>query len=74
MVGQTGRVVAPTEALPVTALKGVGGALAAKLARLSIETVQDLLFLLPRDYEDRTQIAPIGSLRAGDRGTGANHL
>jgi ATP-dependent DNA helicase RecG len=67
MAGQTGRVVAPTEALPVTALKGVGSALAGKLARLSIETVQDLLFLLPRDYEDRTQIVPIGGLKAGDR-------
>jgi len=55
------------ELRPVTALKGVGEALAAKLARLGIETVQDLLFLLPLRYEDRTQIVPIGTLRAGDR-------
>jgi ATP-dependent DNA helicase RecG len=57
----------PTEALPVTSLKGVGDALAAKLERLSVATVQDLLFLLPRDYEDRTQVLPIGALRAGQR-------
>lgn len=52
---------------PVTTLKGVGDALAGKLAKLGVETVQDLLFLLPLRYEDRTHIAPIGSLRAGDR-------
>lgn len=51
----------------VTTLKGVGEALAGKLSKLGVETVQDLLFLLPLRYEDRTQIAPIGSLRAGDR-------
>jgi ATP-dependent DNA helicase RecG len=55
------------ELRPVTALKGVGEALAAKLAKLSIETVQDVLFLLPLRYEDRTQVVPIGTLRAGDR-------
>ncbi len=52
---------------PVVALKGVGSALAAKLERLGVETVQDLLFLLPLRYEDRTRIVPIGSLRPGDR-------
>ena len=52
---------------PVTSLKGVGQALADKLARLGVFTVQDLLFLLPLRYEDRTRIVPIGSLRAGDR-------
>ncbi len=56
-----------SELRPVTALKGVGDALAAKLAKLGVETVQDVLFLLPLRYEDRTQIIPIGSLRAGDR-------
>ncbi len=55
------------ELRPVTALKGVGDALATKLAKLGVETVQDLLFLLPLRYEDRTQIIPIGALRSGDR-------
>jgi ATP-dependent DNA helicase RecG len=30
-------------------------------------TVQDVLFLLPLRYEDRTRVVPIGSLQAGDR-------
>jgi ATP-dependent DNA helicase RecG len=51
----------------VTQLRGVGDALAAKLANLGVATVQDLLFLLPLRYEDRTQIAPIGSVRVGER-------
>ncbi len=58
---------ADAELRPVTTLKGVGEALAAKLAKLGIETVQDLLFLLPLRYEDRTHVVPIGTLRAGDR-------
>jgi ATP-dependent DNA helicase RecG len=37
-----------------------------KLAAFGIETVQDVLFHLPRRYEDRTRIVPVGSLRPGD--------
>ena len=55
------------ETRPVTSLKGVGQGLAQRLARLGVETVQDLLFLLPLRYEDRTKTIPIGSLRPGDR-------
>jgi len=50
---------------PVTSLKGVGEALAQKLARLRLESVADLLFHLPLRYQDRTRITPIGTLRAG---------
>jgi ATP-dependent DNA helicase RecG len=52
---------------PVTVLHGVGDALAAKLARLGILTVQDLLFHLPARYEDRTFVRKIGELRLGER-------
>jgi len=55
------------ELRPVTALKGVGESLAQKLAKLGIGTVQDLLFLLPLRYEDRTHVTPIGSLQLADR-------
>ncbi len=55
------------ELRPITALKGVGEALAAKLQKLGISTIQDLLFLLPLRYEDRTRIAPMGSLQHADR-------
>jgi len=52
---------------PVTALKGVGPALARRLGKLGIGSVADLLFWLPIRYEDRTHIVPIGSLRPGAR-------
>jgi ATP-dependent DNA helicase RecG len=55
------------ELRPVTALRGVGESLAGRLAKLGITTVQDLLFLLPLRYEDRTRVVPIGSARAGER-------
>ncbi|HUG04364.1 MAG TPA: ATP-dependent DNA helicase RecG [Steroidobacteraceae bacterium] len=55
------------ESRRVGSLKGVGPALAARLARLDIENVADLLFLLPNRYEDRTRLVPIGSLRPGER-------
>ncbi len=50
---------------PVTTLKGVGEAVAEKLARIGIHTLQDLLFHLPMRYQDRTQITPIGRLQLG---------
>jgi ATP-dependent DNA helicase RecG len=49
----------------VTALKGVGAALAEKLTRVGLETLQDMLFHLPLRYQDRTRIVPIGALRPG---------
>ncbi len=52
---------------PVAALRGVGPKSAEKLAAFGIETVQDVLFHLPRRYEDRTRIVPLGSLRPGDQ-------
>ena len=51
----------------MTTLKGVGDSLAQRLSKLGVETVQDLLFLLPLRYEDRTCVVPIGSLRSGER-------
>ncbi len=56
----------PAHQLDITTLKGVGPAVAEKLARLHIRTVQDLLFHLPLRYQDRTRIHPIGSLRPGN--------
>ncbi len=50
---------------PVTRLRGVGAALAEKLARVGVETVQDILFHLPLRYQDRTRVTPIGALQAG---------
>ena len=57
----------PREQRPVTALRGVGESLAARLAVLGVEQVQDLLFVLPTRYEDRTRVLPLGGLVAGTR-------
>jgi len=47
---------------PVTQLSGVGPQVAAKLERLHVHSVQDVLFHLPHRYEDRTSVTPIGAL------------
>jgi ATP-dependent DNA helicase RecG len=54
-------------ASPLTELRGVGPSLAAALARLRLQRVEDLLFLLPNRYEDRTQLLRIGALEPGVR-------
>ena len=58
--------MASLEDISVTQIKGVGSALAEKLAKLGIHSMQDLLFHLPYRYEDRTRVVPMGSLRIGD--------
>jgi len=47
--------------------RAASGALAPKLARLGVEQPQDILFVLPARYEDRTRVVPIGALQAGMR-------
>ncbi|MBC3496291.1 ATP-dependent DNA helicase RecG [Pseudomonas kermanshahensis] len=51
--------------VPVTVLKGVGDAMAEKLAKVGLENLQDILFHLPLRYQDRTRVVPIGELRPG---------
>ena len=46
-------------------LQGVGSASAALLEKLNIFTTDDLLFHLPRDYEDRSTIIPMNQLNVG---------
>ncbi|MGD8311097.1 MAG: ATP-dependent DNA helicase RecG [Gammaproteobacteria bacterium] len=55
------------DTLPVTVLRGVGTRMAARLGRLGIHTVQDVLFHLPLRYEDRTRVAPMGTARPGEQ-------
>lgn len=54
------------DSIAVTDLKGVGQALAEKLEKLHIHSLQDLIFHLPIRYQDRTRVVPLGSLRFGD--------
>jgi ATP-dependent DNA helicase RecG len=54
----------PLDSIAVSELKGVGPQLAIKLAKLGINSLQDVLFHLPMRYIDRTKITPIGVLQA----------
>ena len=52
-------------AKPITTLKGVGDQRAALFAEeLGVRTLGDLAYLLPYRYVDKTQLTPIGGLRA----------
>jgi ATP-dependent DNA helicase RecG len=45
----------------ITVLKGAGAQVSAKLARLGVYTVADLILYYPRDYDDRTSFTPLAS-------------
>lgn len=60
--------MAALDDIEVGVLKGVGAALAQRLRRLGIETLQDLLFHLPYRYEDRSRVVPLARLNTGDTG------
>ena len=49
-------------------LHGVGPKTLERLARLDLNSVQDLLFHLPIRYEDRTKISLIKRLKLGEYG------
>ena len=59
---------------PVTYLKGVGPRRAEALRRLHIITAGDLLFHIPRRYEDASTVSPIASLEPGMSGTIIGHV
>ena len=52
--------------VPLQFIKGVGPRRAADLAGAGLHVLEDLLLRLPRRYEDRGRLRPIGQLRAGD--------
>ncbi len=58
-------VAVPRPETPVTDLAGVGPRQAQRLQRLGIATVRDLLFHLPRRYEDTREVHPLRDLRPG---------
>lgn len=51
---------------PVQFLLGAGPARAKRLEKLGIQTVEDLLWYLPRDVIDMTHITPVAALRADE--------
>ncbi len=54
---------------PVTHLRGVSSTYAKRLERLGISTIRDLLFHLPRRYDDYSQLKPISQLEYGEEVT-----
>ncbi|MCX7613400.1 MAG: ATP-dependent DNA helicase RecG [Caldimicrobium sp.] len=52
---------------PINVLKGIGPKIAKKLEKKGLKTIEDLLFFIPRTYEDRRTVTPIGRLRTNDK-------
>jgi len=50
---------------PASEVKGVGPKIGEMLASLNMKTVEDLLFDVPRSYQDRGKLTKIGKLEAG---------
>ncbi len=65
---QIGRQAGPQPPLatPVQFVRGVGPKRAELLERLGIRTVEDLLFYLPRDLLDLSQVTPVDRLKDGE--------
>jgi ATP-dependent DNA helicase RecG len=56
-------------ASPVTVISGIGPAYAEKLERIGVKTIRDVLYLLPRRYDDFSNLKPISRLQFGDEVT-----
>ncbi len=51
---------------PVSALKGIGAARAAAFQKLSVNTVEELLYFLPREYRDFSTLKTVNELVHGE--------
>lgn len=51
---------------PISALHGIGAKRAERLARLDLHTIRDMLYFLPRRYDDYSQLKPINRLQYGE--------
>lgn len=54
---------------PLQFLRGVGPRRAADFQRIGVHTIEDLLLRLPRRYENRADVVPMASIRAGQQVT-----
>lgn len=52
--------------IELTVLSGIGSKRLELFAKLGIETMRDLLFFLPREYKDFSEITPCAALEEGD--------
>jgi ATP-dependent DNA helicase RecG len=51
---------------PLSILEGLGPTRAAKLKKIGLETIGDLIYYFPFRYEDFSQVKPISEAQAGD--------
>ena len=51
--------------ISVQFLKGVGPARKKILENLGVQNIEDLLYLFPRRYEDRTKMTPLSQIKVG---------
>ncbi len=54
---------------PITQLKGISTSLAAKFAKLDVNTIRDLLYFFPRRHLDYSRLKTISQLTEGDEET-----
>lgn len=50
-------------------IKGVGPKKAYSLKRLNINTIEDLIYFIPRDYDDRTKVSTLRESTIGEKAT-----
>ena len=60
--------------LPLRFVKGVGPKMASLLEKKGLKTVEDLLYFVPRRYEDRRTVRDIKSVQAGRTETVIGHV
>ncbi len=68
-VAPSGPVSGPTLESPVDRLRGVDTKTAAKLDRLGVYTVRDLLYLMPRRHRDFSKVSTVAELVPGEEQT-----
>lgn len=54
---------------PVDKIKGVGQKISESLKRMNIYNIEELLYLIPRDYIDRRRIKKISQINPGEHAT-----
>jgi ATP-dependent DNA helicase RecG len=60
--------------IPIQFVKGVGPAKAKLLVNLGVSTVEDLLYLFPARYEDRSQLMAMAMVQVGEKQTIGGHV
>jgi len=69
--GKAGPIAAATESLdlPASRIKGVGDAVGARLAKLGVVNIRDLLYFFPRRFMDFSRRSTVSTLETGKEQT-----